>query len=359
MKKLIGRGRCDPVDGCAKRMTIRGRRDPVGRCAKRMTRQRGVALIIALILVALATILATKLTFDGFLERRRTIGVLAAEQALHFGMGAEALAADVLAQDLQNSPNLTTLTSPWAQPTQPLPITPQDDPEGEPIGTLQGELEDMQGRFNLNNLGRVMLPGGQQDPQPLEQFQRLLVSVGLEPKWAGIARDWIDADDIPGSPDGAEDQIYTSQTPPYRTGNWPMMSPSELMNLPGFGADRYRKIAPYVTALPTATAQINVCTASAFVLESLAVNLSGEYSHAPQVLAEGRKAGCFPDLNTFRNIVGPKSLAGIADRIDSKSRYFRLTTRVTLGSTEFTLYSLLKRGDGGKVIPLLRSFGTP
>ena len=53
--------------------------------------------------------------------------------------------------------------------------------------------------------------------------------------------------------------IYTSQKPPYRTGNWPMMSPSELMNLPGFGADRYRKIAPYVTALPAApSAKINI-----------------------------------------------------------------------------------------------------
>jgi general secretion pathway protein K len=59
-------------------------------------RQRGVALIIALILVALATILATKLTFDGFLERQRSTGVLAAEQAMQFGFGAEALAADVL-----------------------------------------------------------------------------------------------------------------------------------------------------------------------------------------------------------------------------------------------------------------------
>ena len=48
--------------------------------------------------------------------------------------------------------------------------------------------------------------------------------------------------------------MYTAQSPPYRTGNWPMTSPSELMNLPGFGADRYRKIAPYVTALPSATA---------------------------------------------------------------------------------------------------------
>jgi general secretion pathway protein K len=332
-----------------------------------MKNQRGVALIIALILVALASILATKLTFDGFLERRRTIGVLAAEQALQFGMGAEALAADVLAQDLQSNAQLTTLSGAWAQPTQPLPITPQDNPEGEPIGTLQGALEDMQGRFNLNNLGVVIqgpgAPGSStamiQDPEALLQFQRLLVLVGLEPKWAGIARDWIDADDIPGSPDGAEDQVYTSQTPPYRTGNYPMLSPSELMNLPGFGADRYRKIAPYVTALPTLAGvptPINICTAPAPVLESLAANLNGEYS--PEVLANGRKSGCFPDVNAFTNILG-KSAGNLRLRYGTNSQYFRLTTRVTLGTTEFTLYSLLKRGDGGKTTPLLRSFGTP
>ena len=322
--------------------------------------ERGVALIIALILVALAAILASKLTFDGFLERRRAIGVLAAEQALHFGMGAEALAADVLAQDAQSNGSQTTLAAPWAQPTQPLPITPEDDPEGEPIGTLQGELEDMQGRFNLNTLGHVTQGAGPQggviqDPEPLAQFQRLLALVGLEPKWAGLARDWIDADDIPGSPDGAEDQIYTSQTPPYHTGNWPMMSASELMNLPGFGADRYRKIAPYVTALPDATTSINICTAPSPVLESLAENLSGEYS--PEVLASGRKNGCFPEMTAFTNILG-KSAAPLRNRYGIKSQYFRLTTRVTLGTTEFTLYSLLVR-NGNKVTPLLRSFGNP
>ncbi len=339
---IIGRGRRDLVNGCAKRM-----------------KSRGVALIIALILVALATILATKLTFDGFLERRRAIGVLAAEQALHFGMGAEALAADVLAQDAQNSPSLTTLTGPWAQPTQPLPITPQDNPEGEPIGTLQGQLEDMQGRFNLNNLAHVIAGAGPQgaiqDPVPLEQFQRLLVSVQLEPKWAGIARDWIDADDMPGSPDGAEDQIYSSQTPPYHTGNWPMMSPTELMNLPGFGADRYRKIAPYVTALPTATATINICTASAPVLDSLTPKSEG---YTPEMLANGRKTGCFPDPQSFGNILGTQHTT-MGQYYGTQSDYFRLTTRVTLGTTEFTLYSLLYRGNGGKVTPMLRSFGTP
>jgi general secretion pathway protein K len=348
-------------------------------------RERGVALLIALILVALAAILATKLSFDGWIERRRTISIMATEQAFHFGMGAEALAADVLTQSMQGvqvgqngkasttgsstttptgtttsaSSSQVTLAQAWAQPTQPLPITPEDDPEGEPIGVLQGALEDMQGRFNLNNLAHVVTQNGQtiQDPLPLQQFQRLLVVVGLEPKWAGIARDWIDADDQPGEPDGAEDSVYTSQTPPYRTGNWPMMSPSELMNMPGFGADRYRKIAPYVTALPTATAKINICTAPAPVLQSFAENLGSDYT--PELLAGERKSGCFPDKQTFANVLGPTVAASVANWYSDTSSYFRLTTRVTLGTTEFTLYSLLYRTAGGKVTPLLRTFGTP
>jgi general secretion pathway protein K len=320
-------------------------------------RQRGVALIIALILVALATILATKLTFDGWLERRRTIGVIAAEQALHFGVGAEALAADVLTQTKQSGGNQITLAQPWAQATQPLPLTPENDAEGEPIGTLQAGLEDMQGRFNLNNL--AAMSNGAPDPKPYDQFVRLLRSVKLEPKWAALARDWIDADDIPG-PDGGEDSVYTSQTPPYRTGNWPMTSPTELMNLPGFGADRYRKIAPYVTALPTTPAApitpINICTAPALVLESLADSLSGEYSNSPEVLANGRKTGCFPDKATLNAVLGAQA-SQLQYLFTDNSQYFRLTTHVTLGTTEFTLYSLLYVGTT-KVTPLLRTFGT-
>ncbi|HEY3655153.1 MAG TPA: type II secretion system minor pseudopilin GspK [Steroidobacteraceae bacterium] len=352
-----------------------GRRRLAGGRRVGARQQRGVALIIALILVALAVILATKLSFDGWLERRRTLGVLAAEQALHFGLGAEALAADALTQ-AANSQQVS-LDQPWAQPTQPLPLTPPNDPEGEPIGTLQGALEDMQGRFNLNNLAGTVgggaaagtpgaVPGGTPDPQPLAQFQRLLVSVGLEPKWAGIARDWITATDVPSSPDGAKDAIYTAQTPPYRTGEYPMMSASELMNLPGFGADRYRKIAPYVTALPGTGIRINLCTAPALVLESLADNLNGEWSRSPDLLVSERKKGCFPIPSAFQSIVAgadAKNASAAGNAVAETSAYFRLTTRVTLGTTEFTLYSLLKRpaggAGGGKVTPILRTFGTP
>ena len=128
------------------------------------------------------------------------------------------------------------------------------------------------------------------------------------------------------------------------------------MNLPGFGADRYRKIAPYVTALPDANVKINICTASSPVLESLAPNLTTEYP--PELLASGRKTGCFPDMPTLLKVVGPKFAAQVTLICGpTTSQYFRLTTRVTLGTTEFTLYSLLSR-SGNKVTPLLRSFGT-
>jgi general secretion pathway protein K len=320
-----------------------------------------VALIIALILVALATILATKLSFDGYMERQRTIGVLAGDQAMQFGLGAEALAADILTQ--QNSTQIT-LADPWAQPTPVLPITPQSDSEAEPIGTLQGSLEDMQGRFNLNNLGHFTTLAGSTatpaipDPVPLAQFQRLLVTVGLEPTWAQMAQDWIMANNaISGTQALTGDSVYMSQSPPYRAGEFPMTSPTELMNLPGFGYERYRKIAPYVTALPNAATLINICTASAVVLESLADNLNGEFGNADS-LASGRKSGCFPDMNTFRNIAGTKAMAALTSSIGTTSAYFRLTTRVTLGTSEYTLYSLLWRTPGGKVTPLLRSFGT-
>jgi hypothetical protein len=54
-----------------------------------------------------------------------------------------------------------------------------------------------------------------------------------------------------------------------------------------------------------------------------------------------------------------KAAQQVAGRYSDTSSYFRLTTRVTLGTTEFTLYSLLWRSQaGGKVTPLLRTFGT-
>lgn len=321
-------------------------------------RQRGVALIIALVLMALATILAVKVGFGGYLERKRTLAMLSAEQAYQFAMGAEALAADVLAQDAQST-KTDTLAEPWAQAPQPIPLRPPNDPEGEPLGTLQGSLQDEQGRFNLNNLLiSDANDASKPDPDQLALFKRILEKAQMDEKWADLIRDWIDPDPEVTFPDGAEDAVYNSQDPPYLTGNWPLMSTSGLLSLPGFGLENFQRLAPFVTALPPGTT-INVCTAPGVVLDGITGN--DEFAKNAEFLEKSRKSapGCFPGKEALLRDT-PEAQRSKVDRLLSeKSDYFRLTTIVTLGTAEFTLYSLLSRkGINSRVMPILRSFGT-
>lgn len=183
--------------------------------------------------------------------------------------------------------------------------------------------------------------------------------MSLDPKWAELTRDWVDDDSDVSFPDGAEDAVYSSQVPPYRTGNYPLLSTSELMNLPGFGVENFRKLAPYITALPEFT-KINTCTAPGYILDAL--TNTREFTSDPEFLVKSRKnSGCFPmnkDLAS-RFPEGPQRKEFL-DQLTQNSDYFRLTTIVTLGSTEFTLYSLLRRDPSSRsVTPILRSFGTP
>lgn len=321
-------------------------------------RQRGVALIIALVLMALATILAVKVGFGGYVERKRTLAMLTAEQAYQFAMGAEALAADVLAQDAQNT-KTDTLAEPWAQTPQPIPLRPPNDPEGEPLGTLQGSLQDEQGRFNLNNLLiSDNNDASKPDPDQLALFKRILDKAQMDEKWADLIRDWIDADSEVSFPDGAEDAVYSSQDPPYLTGNWPMVSTSELLSLPGFGLANYQRLAPFVTALPPGTT-INVCTAPGLVLDGITGN--DEFAKNADFLDKNRRSasGCFPGKEALLRDTPEAQRSKVDKLLSEKSDYFRLTTIVTLGTAEFTLYSLLSRkGINNRVLPILRSFGT-
>src|SRR5690606_30105713 len=143
----------------------------------------------------------------------------------------------------------------WATALQPLPI------EG---GTIAGRLEDLQGRFNLNNL---------LEPHGPVQFQRLLRLLDLDPELAHVVVDWLDSDTNPAFPVGAEDDYYTRSTPPYFAANTAITTPSELMAMQGFDRESYNALAPYVAALPRGT-DINVNTASNVVLASLSDNIS-------------------------------------------------------------------------------------
>jgi type II secretory pathway component PulK len=157
-------------------------------------RQRGVALIIAVLIVALATMLAASVSFKGYLDQRRSANTFAMDQGYEVALGGEAWAADSLRRDKQQSSKTDDFTEEWATPIPPIPID---------NGQFEGQLEDMQGRFNLNSLVMQGGQGGQliEDEAALKRFERLLELLELETKWAKIITDWIDTDIQPGFPD--------------------------------------------------------------------------------------------------------------------------------------------------------------
>lgn len=320
-------------------------------------RQRGVALIMAMLIFALAAMLAASVSFKGYLGQRRTGNALAMDQGFEVALGGEAWAADALRRDKQQSSKTDDFTEEWATPIPPIPL---DDGQGQSYGEFEGQLEDMQGRFNLNSL--VTLEGGQLkvDPLAVARFERLLELLEMEPKWANIIADWIDSDIQPQFPDGAEDPTYTGLTPPYRTANMPLTRASELLSIAGFGLERYRKLEPFVTALPIGT-PINVCTASVELLDALVAGRR-QFTMARDNTVETRKQRCFPNKQDYESGLSATEKQELVTGkvIDQTSSYFRATIWVTIGTTEYTLYSLLYRsGNNGLVRPILRSHGTP
>ncbi|MET0985746.1 MAG: type II secretion system minor pseudopilin GspK [Steroidobacteraceae bacterium] len=324
--------------------------------ARRLPRsQRGVALIMAVLIVALATILAVDVGFKAYLDQRRAATSFALEQAFEVAKGAEAWAADILKEDGTSGTKRDDLTERWATPLPPLPI------DG---GELEGQLQDMQGRFNLNSLLVLDTATGQLRTNQFayDQLVRLLELLNLETHWAAKITDWIDPDDNPVNNDGAEESIYTSQTPPYRTANMPMTRVSELLALPGFGMDRYRRLAPHVTALPSNVTMINLCTATPYVLDSMGDQTN--YTLSIESFTKARQNGCVPDKRTFEAEldsanISPNAKAYYKAHIGEKSDYFEANVWITIGTTQFTLYSLLYRNSQTNAVgSLLRSFGT-
>jgi general secretion pathway protein K len=338
--------------------------------------QRGIALLVAVLLVALGTIVAAAVAYESAMTARRGTSTYAFDQAVLIGEGAEALAAYGLRQIAQTNAKEIYVGQGWDKPLGPLEVVPGV--------MLEASLEDLQGRFNINNL---VTSYGVPDEVNVAAFTHLLELVGLEPKWTAYVIDWIDSNTQASLPEGAEDSVYMGQTLPYRTANRYITSISELLALPQFGRERYLALAPYITALPNGV-KLNVCTASAWVLDAyLPAGTTDFSSDKGEALAKNRQnAGvCFPKLSDYAAAMqndpthwagpgqpptgpsGPQSpgapptqsgqTKGVQGAVVVTSNYFGLSSLVTIGSTEFNLYSLLYQdGQQRMVRPIQRSF---
>lgn len=317
-------------------------------------KQRGVALLIALVVVAIAATLSTGMIWTRELDIRRTANITQGDQAMEYALGAEAWAEQILRRDYQSSPNNTNLTQDWAMQLPPLPV------QG---GSVTGHLQDLQGLFNVNNLASS---NAAQAAAATAQFQRLLVGLNLDPEIAIAVFDWVNDGSQPHFPGGAKDEYYSRLSPPYLTAEQPMTSISELLLVKGVTPQVYAALLPYVCALPLhppgtlpgtplTPVAINVNTAPAPVLMTLTTGISGELA-AGAVQARAQQP--FQNAAQLTQLLGNIAIPAGVPAPQTFSNWFRLSTQVTIGSAQLTMYSLLYRTGTGATIAVQRSFGT-
>ena len=313
------------------------------------SRQRGVALLVAIVMFAIATTVAAAITYDKAMAARRAAATFTLEQALQAGMAGEALAAVLLEDDASN--NRTELHRDWAQPLPPTEI------EGTGIW-VQGQIEDLTSRFNLNSvvMWDTQTNSLVADPRQVQVFTELLRSLNIDQRYADLLVDWLDSDNTPQPSGGGEDSLYLTQSPPYRPPNTLIMHTSELQALPGFGAENYARIAPFVSALPWYV-DMNPCTAPGKLLDVNNNDGQSQWENAPLDL--NRKKGCWPDKSLLGSSFSDPSKWPLADpHYNEKSSWFRLRTNIRIGTAEFVLYSVLYREDSSRVRTVQRSFGS-
>jgi len=292
-----------------------------------------VALITAVLVVAIATIIATSMMKRQNFDTQRTANIVHLDQAVAYALGAEHWAGIELAKDSRSN-SFDYLEENWAYELPPLPI------DG---GFITGKLEDLQGRFNLNSV---------LDPLQAERFSRLCQALGIDPGFIPALQDWIDAD-TEERVNGAEDDAYTMLSPPYRAANRYLADPSELLLVRGVTVQDYDNLLFYVNALPGGI-ELNVNTASPPVLESLAEGIDPS---AMAGIVAGRKDRPYREVDDFVKQEVFEGRGMQEDFLTVSSQYFLLTANVMLGNAPLTLQSVLYRSPTGKITVMQRRFG--
>ena len=293
-----------------------------------LPRQSGAAVIVAILIVALATMAATSFMFRSQLEWRKLENAADLDQARWILRAAEQWGARVLMDDARNS-SVDHLGEAWAQELPPV------DSEGYEIS---GRIEELSGRFNLNNL---ILDGGI-DARQLEVFQRLLAVLRLPSELAWNVADWLDSDQEPLREGGAESAYYLTLAQPYNAADRPLVSVDELIRVKGMDPATLEQLRPFVCALPGKTT-VNVDTATPEVLAGLIEGLTLEEAHA---LSARRERAWFRDVAEFERAL-PQGLVLGADMAAVTSDYFVVRARARHGRVSVGSQALFQRQRTG------------
>jgi len=309
-------------------------------------RQNGIALFVTMVMVTIMLLIMVSIAYQEQLDFKRSSQMLISDQVVLLALSGESWAKKLLKDDEKD---VDSLGDDWAQAIPVMPV------EG---GLLTGCIRDLNSRFNLNNFGYLGRPNSEAFADALNEptsshvdtYLNLLALLELDSSDERAARivDWIDADDEPVAPGGAEDLDYSIEDPPRMAANFGLTDLSELVSIYGYSSADLLALKPYVSVMSSETA-INVNTASRTLMLALMVNLD---EYLVDTVIEGRP---YETVEDFYERIAEES--GYLEAAEVKSDYlpealitvwsdyFELNAQVSMAGINMGLTSIFYRGQ--------------
>lgn len=314
----------------------------MNRTHRPVRRQRGAALLMALIIVTLVTTLATSMVWQQWRSVQVETADRAHQQAEWMLTGGMEYARLYLKTDNQKSDHMG---EPWAVPLAEARLSTflaadQNNTDDAPDVFLAGAMTDAQSRFNLRGL--VDASKGTVNPRFLKALQRLCMTVSVNPtvatQLAERMRDAQNAIAIPPPP----------EAPPNPD---PPLMPSKVEHLAWFGidAESIKRLAPYVVILPEAT-PVNLNTAAREVVAAV----TGLDVGSAERLVQVRQRAPFESLEDAEKLL-PNQQKLDPELTTFKTQFFFVSGRLRSDSQVLEQRSLIRR-QGREITPEWREW---
>jgi general secretion pathway protein K len=313
------------------------------RWTRRRWRQRGVAVITALLLTTLAVAIVASLFWQQQVQVRSM-----ENQRLHLQTKwilRGALDYTSLILDTFRG-GYTSLDQAWALPVAETRLDQYIERErvaGENFdATLSGNVTDASARYNLRNLANANGPVQEQ----VALFSNLLRILQMQQSLADRIAEYVAAT-LP--PVAVPTEGTPSPTPTQRRSTVngkpiSLLQVDDLLAVPGVTQDIIERLRPFVIVLPSGNTltTVNVNTAPPELLAALVANMS--VSEANTLVAQ-RKQAPWKDMGNFKLALGNRTVIG-GDTADVKSDWFLVDSRIRLDRAALDAQSLIYRPSG-------------
>jgi general secretion pathway protein K len=317
-------------------------------------RQRGAAVLLALFVVTLATLIVTDLFWRQFVLFRTVENQQMGAQSRLLLTGAQDWARMIL-QD-QTHPGYDALSDPWAQPLAETHLDKLGDTS--PLvaqATIEGGIEDAQGRFNLRNL---VDGAGNINPVQLAVLDKLATLLAAPSGTARLIANYVAQSytNVPPTPNAAASAAATlraataagapASVVPLSSGTRPLppVLPEDLAGVPGIDPGAAQALAQFVVLLDQANTSVNFNTAGPEMMAAVIPELS--ISDANTLAAE-RDRAYFVSVGDIQNRLhgrgGNFSLAGVS----TNSSYFIVQGTARMERAATHMRALLRRTAPG------------